>query len=424
MAKRTKKTDASEVKPTITVLQGSLADALSKVAHSTAPRSTLPVLGNVLLAQEGDRLKVSATNLEIGVSVLVGSMGDETFRTTIPAKTLTDVVKVLSGTLELQLNPKTQTTTITAGRSVNNIRGIDPDEYPLLPAADTVLCEMAGSNLIQLIKRVTPAAAKDESRPILTGVCLDFDDKKVTAAAADGFRLAIDAAPIDRDCRVEVTEKEETKQVPQSFIIPARVLVEVARTIDEKETVVISAKSNTIFFSTDRVSVSSQIIDGKFPPYTALIPKNSPVSVTVDRAVLLRAIKAASVFARDTANIIILSTKMSTTDETPSTLVVSSHAAETGENEGEIDARVTGGDLEVAFNSRYLLELLGVLTSNDVTLYLTDAAKPGLVTEGSYTFVVMPMHIADRTNPKQVNAEGEEVAPQPDPEPEPEEAEE
>ena len=415
MAKKTKKTNEDvEVKPTVTVLQGNLADGLSKVARAVAARSTLPILGNVLLEMDGGRLKLSATNLEVSVTCWIGAMGDKDFRTTLPAKTLTDVTKALSGTLELQLNPKTQTTTIKAGRFKNNVKGFDADEFPMLPTSNNDLCVIDGNSLLQIIKRVVPAAAKDESRPILTGVAMDFGDKVLTAAAADGFRLAMDATPIDRDCRVEVAEKQE----PRSFIVPARTLAELARIIKADDMVTVKVNHNTLLFVTDFVVLTTQIIDGKFPPYTAIIPKSSAVSVSVDRAELIKAVKAASVFARDAANITIFDVKPAENMGEVGTLVVSAHAAETGETEGRIDARVTGYAVSIAFNSRYILDVLSVLASNDVTIGLNDASKPGLITEGSFTFVVMPMHVAGREEAKQVNTEGEEVEPQPDPEPE------
>ncbi len=411
-----------------TVLQGLMAEGIADVSKAVAARSTLPILGNIRVTNSNGICTLSTTNLEISVVVNLPTMSMDEFDTTLPSKTFADVVKQLSGMLEFDLNPMTKKTTIRAGRSINNLNGIDAQEFPMLPVVRDVLCVIAGSALMQLVKRITPAAAKDESRPILTGVNMMFGNNVLTCAAADGFRLAVDGASIDRDCTVEVTEKEATKRVPQTFIVPARALLEVIRTIKADDKVTIYAKSNVIIFSTDYVAVSSQIIDGKFPPFEAIIPKTSAMSVTVDRAEFTKAIKTASIFARETANILVCTVKSSGGVTVPSTFTVASHSAGNGDNETSMDA-AANGDLEIAFNSRYLLEMMSVLVGGQATLNLNNSAAPGMVTEGSYTFVVMPMHIGGRETkvedkPKQVTTEGEQVEPVPDPEPEEEVVEE
>jgi len=376
----------------VSCLQENLAKGLSIVARAVATRSTLPVLGNILLATDQGRLKLSATNLEIGITCWVGAKVEEDGATTVPARTFVDLVSALPAErMDILLNVRTQTLNVKCGRFENNVRGIDATEFPIIPTADDAKAIRIDSQVLRtMISQVVFAAATDESRPILTGVLAKFDNDKVTLAASDGFRLAVRTAPL-------------LEPIPQpiSVIIPARALAELGRISGDQEnpiTINITPSKSQVLFHLDTVELVSQLIDGNFPDYNQIIPKKKETRTVVGTAELLKACKAANVFARESANIIKLSIEPGT-ELAPGHVTVQATSAETGDNVGETDATVDGAAVQIAFNVKYLIDFLSVANVAQVALDTTTASSPGKFTpvgDDSFLCVVMPMHLGNR----------------------------
>ena len=376
----------------VSCLQENLAKGLSIVSRAVATRSTLPVLGNICLSTDNNRLKLSATNLEIGITCWIGAKVEEDGATTVPARTLVDLVNALpQGMLDMDLTVRTQTLTVTSGRFTNNIKGVDAQEFPIIPGADDgEAISIAPDILRAMIDQVAFAAATDESRPILTGVYVKFSGKSLIMAAADGFRLSVRMAVLDSG----VDE-------PIEVIVPARTLAELGRISGEQTDpirILITPQKSQILFHLTNIDLVSQLIDGKFPDYNAIIPKASATRSVVDTAQFLKACKAANVFAREAANIVRLNIVPG--DElTPGHIKLGAQSAETGENAGDLDAAVTGNAMEVAFNVKYLIDVLNAAGATQVSLETNNASSPGIlrpIGDDTFTHVIMPMHIGGR----------------------------
>ncbi len=381
----------------VSCLQDNLARGLAIVGRAVAPRSTLPVLGNILLATDNGRLKLAATNLEIGITHWIGAKVESEGAITVPARQLTDYVNSLPpDKIDIDLNVRTQTLHLKCARYDANIKGVDASEFPIIPTiGDGRRITIEPDVLREMIEQVSFAAAGDDSRPVLTGVLARFDkpDKAigVVFAAADGFRLSVRQAPLASGL-----------DAPVSVIIPARVLVEVNRIVgDQEEPVEISITENRsqVLFHLSNTDIVSQLIDGNFPDFQQIVPKNCATRTVMNTNELQSAVRAASVFAREASNIVRLNVQPSSGPEGEmgaGRVVVAATSAETGDNVGEIDAQVNGEPIEIAFNARYLTEVLNVLHAPQVLLETSSPASPGVlkpVGREDFTHVIMPMHI-------------------------------
>lgn len=382
----------------VSCLQENLARGLAIVGRAVATRSTLPVLANILIETNGARLKLSATNLEISINCWIGAKVEDEGATTVPARLLTDFVNSLPpDRIDMELAVRTQTLHLSCARYEANIKGIDAQEFPPLPTGigdGERHVSLERENLRKMIDQVTMAAATDESRPILTGVLAKFEGNQLTFAAADGFRLS-----------VRTTELPEAVAEPISVIIPARALQELGRVVsqglgggDEEAPVemTITESRNQVLFHLPNVDIISQLIDGNFPDYKAIIPSDHATRTVMDTSAFLRAVKIASFFARDAANIVRLEVTPGG-ELTPGQVTIRATTAEVGDNVGQLDATVEGDPIEIAFNARYLIDVLGVVNSQQVALETKHPSSPGVfrpVGDTDFTHVVMPMHIS------------------------------
>ena len=371
-------------------LQENLAKGVATVGRAVAARSTLPVLSNILMATDEGRLKLSATNLEVGIMCWIGAKVDEDGATTVPARLLADFVNSLPPErIEVQLVTRTQTLSLKCANYEGNIKGIDAQEFPvILTVGDDMAINVEPQALREMIGQVAFAAAMDESRPVLTGVLAELNGSRLTMAAADGFRLSVRSVDLDTPV-----------PAPTSIIIPARALQEVARVSAEEENPVrvsIAANKSQIFFHMTNVDVVSQLVDGNFPDYKQIIPKSHSTRTVVDSSALLQAIKIASYFARDSANIVRLKITPAEGGD-GGKLTVLANSAEQGDNVTEMGAEVQGGAIEIAFNARYLLDVFSVISSPKVALETSNPQSPGVIRsvgDDRFIHVIMPMHIA------------------------------
>ncbi|MFN8485896.1 MAG: DNA polymerase III subunit beta [Anaerolineae bacterium] len=373
----------------VTCKQEHLARGLDIVSRAVPSRSTLPILSNVLIATDNGRLKLSATNLEIGINCWIGARVDEEGATTVPARLLTDLVKSLPpDQVALDYTERNKTLNLKCLRDEAHIKGIDAADFPAVPTVDDDAgMEFAPETLRQMINQVTFAAAVDESRPILTGVAARFEPSKLTFAATDGFRLSVRAATL-----------EAGAVQPLNVIIPARALAELARVAGDQSEPIgvhIARNRNQVLFHLQSVDLVSQLIDGNFPDYNTIIPKSSNTHVTLDTRAFLAAAKRAALFARDGANIVRIKVEPGAAGELGQ-VSVSAVSTEYGDNVSQLDASVEGQATEIAFNAKYLQDALGVIETQQVNLDLGTPSSPGVfkpVGGGEFTHIVMPMHI-------------------------------
>jgi DNA polymerase-3 subunit beta len=375
----------------ISCLQENLARGLATVGRAVATRSTLPVLSNILLESDEGRLRLAATNLEIGINCWVGARIEEEGRTTVPARLLTEFVNSLPpGQIDMELAERTQTLNLKCARFEANIKGIEASEFPAVPVAETLnggdRLHVEADSFRQMIDQVVFAAATDESRPILTGVLAQFHQGGLTMAAADGFRLSVSTADVGVDL-------DEVSTV----IIPARALAELNRISASQEDpieMIITPSRNQVLFHLTNTDLVSQLIEGNFPDYNQIVPKTHGTRTLVNTDELLKAVKVAYLFTRDAA--IIRFNIVPGSELTPGQMIVTGTSAEFGDNVSELDATIEGEGIEIAFNARYMIDALSVVGTPEVVLETSTASSPGVlrpVGGTDFLCVIMPMHI-------------------------------
>lgn len=369
--------------------QEALSKALNIVGRAVATRTTLPIVTSVLMSAEGAQLRLAATNLEIGISYKLPATVEEAGSLAVPARLLTELVHSLPNErIDLGASPNTLTLSLRCLRYDAQVKGLDPRDFPPIPTAPEEATTMvAAETLKAAIKQVVFAAATDDTRPVLTGVYLRLEGAEMTLAAADGFRLAVLTSPLLR----EVAS-------PQEVIVPARSLSELGRIMEEEEKpveVTVASSKGQILFHSASVDMFSQLIQGTFPNYRQLIPSSYASRVVVPTEDFLKATRVAAIFARDASGIVRL--QMVPGDETSlARMTISARAEEVGENQGEIDAVVEGEPGRIAFNAKYLTDVLNVLTTRQVALETTSPSSPGLlrpVGQDTYLHVIMPMFV-------------------------------
>jgi len=403
----------------VSCLQENLAKGLSIVARAVSTRSTLPVLGNILLEAKSGQLRLAATNLEIGINCWISAKVDDEGAITVPARLLSDLVNGLPPErVDMEAVVRTQTLHLRCNRIDANIKGIDAKDFPLIATisgpgeaedgathiSGTAL-ELEPAALRKMIDQVVFAASTDESRPTFTGVEITLSEGRLGMVATDGYRLSVRSAAVE----------QEAGAFTGQVVIPARSLGEVARICADGDParkvamLIPEGNRNQVLFqvwgnheargSFHRVEVVSQLIDARFPDYRAIIPKAKETRTVVDTAALLKAVKLASLFARDNANIVNIAIQPGdgASNGEGGVLKLTAASAEMGDNENQIDAMVEGVELGIAFNAKYLIDMLSQVDQPQVLIETTKPTRPGSfrpvgMGEEEFLHVVMPMH--------------------------------
>jgi DNA polymerase-3 subunit beta len=373
----------------VSCLQENLARGLALVGRAVATRSTYPQTTHVLLRTDHGRLRLAATNLEIAVTAWVGAQVEEEGAITVPARLLTEFVNTLPmEKIDLSLGPRSRHLQLVCGRYEATIAGMDPADFPPIPEVEEAASVRVDPQALRTaIAQVEFAAATDDTRPVLTGVHTLVEGDLLTLAAADGFRLAVHKLLLDEEApqRVEI-------------IVPARALRELYRLLaDEEEPVLmmVNQAHSQVLFRMRNVELVSQLVQGTFPNYSQLIPREYKTRVVVNLKEFLQETRRAAIFARDGSNIVRLVIEPGEGGGM-GRMVVSARAEELGEHKGELDALVEGEPAKIAFNAKYLQDVLQVLDCAEVALETTSPTSPGVfrpVGLDNYVHVVMPMFV-------------------------------
>ncbi|WP_343386079.1 DNA polymerase III subunit beta [Candidatus Amarobacter glycogenicus] len=377
----------------VQVLQENLQRGLTIVGRAVAARSTLPITANVLLQTDRGRLKLAATDLDISICAWIGAKIDEEGATTVPSRLIGDFVSQLPpATVSIEVPGNGRQLRLECARNDSTINAMDSEDFPRIPELrDGVTLAFDPKALRRAIERVEFAAATDDSRPVLTGVHVKTDGVRLTLAAADGFRLAV----------ADITLAESPSESVE-VIIPSRALRELSRLVGESNEQVemrINPQRTQVLFAMTDVEMVAQLIQGTFPNYNQLIPAEYTTKATVSVDEFKRETRIAAIFARDGSGIIRLQLAPGEGGQ-PGQLTISARADEIGDNEGKVDARVEGDASKIAFNSRYLQDVLNVL-SGSVALEMTSPSSQGVfrpvdengISEPGYVHVVMPMFV-------------------------------
>lgn len=374
----------------VTLNTNNMAKAMSIVGRAAAKHTTLPVLANVMLAAnaDGSSLTLAASNLEWSIVHTMRAQVEAEGQVTIPAQFGEWVKSLPASTLTLESTDKHA---VKAATEVAKARfsGVDPEQFPAFPSLDGESCTVNAGALRAALNKTVFAAATDMSHPALTAVYFEIQGETLTLAAADGFRLS----------QVQVTLAAPALS-DFSVLIPAEMLRELLRLTWEDEamvTITVNDLRTQVGFDLGDTQVVSRLMDANFPDYRRIIPTESLYTVTPKRAELLAAVKRAAIFAREGTNAIRLELLLQ------GAIRVSGTSAETGEGISEVEAEITGEGatevaaqgLEIAFDSRFLTDLLAALDTETVRMQFTAPTRPGVFDTGApgFVHVVMPMHI-------------------------------
>ena len=373
------------------LLQQDLYPALSSIARSCGFKSSLPVLANILIQADQGKLKLSATNLEIGVVKSLNAEVVEEGEVTIPAKTILDLLGSLSGA-KIEIESGGETIRISSQGFKASLNGIPASEFPTIPFSSENSIKISAKALQTSLPQVSFAAAADEGRPTLTGILTEIRKNTLEIVATDGFRLA------HKTSQIEFSNEDSFKF---RVLIPKRTFDEIIKLISEESSqnqnenmqVNISTpdNQNQIVFSIGETLVSSRLIEGQFPAWEKIIPEKFVTKSIVDRVEALKAIKLASVFARgDSSNIIKIQFR-------PNLMKITSETKEIGSQETEVQSRTEGEELLVAFNSKFLMDVLSSANSESMEINLSGNLSPALfkpLGEEGLEYVIMPVRLS------------------------------
>lgn len=364
----------------LTVTQENLSKALGNISRVATSRNELAILNNILIRTDNNRLQVAATNLEIASTQYIGTKIEKPGSITVPARLITDFISSLpSGQVDLEV--KGNHLHITSGKFSSVINGMIADEFPELPSIDenqAVVYELKSESVKQAISQTIIASSSDSTRPILTGVYWHTEKGELYLAATDGYRLA----------EKKLAKSNDGDEI--AAVIPSSTLQEVLRCLsDDVEVVQVLFDDTQVCFRTSQLEIVSRLIDGRFPDYRQLIPSKSETEINIQKPDFSRITKIASLFARESGGGITL-----VASKDKSSLSIHSIASELGENTSEASATVSQ-DGEVTINSRYLSEVLSVITGSDLEFSFNGKLSPCILREKSkkadYLYIIMPM---------------------------------
>ncbi len=371
------------------ILQENLSKAVGVASRFASTKAQLPILGNILLSTKKSKVYVSSTNLEISASVQVGAKIEEEGEISIPAKVISELVSNLPKETIFLSAEKEQLKISTTGFS-SKILGINSSDFPKIPTSinQEKAVKLSQEALSAALSQVLFATSVDETRPILTGVLFLFSSNSLSLIATDGFRLSRKIITFD-------IKKEDVGKV----IIPKGVLGEIVR-VDSSVGEILMLREDRekqVIFGMGNTILTSRLLEGEYPDFEKIIPKSSIVKVLLDKEEFLRAIKLASIFARESANIV----KIKVLEDS---VRVSAESGSAGSQEAKVDAKVDlgGGEytepFEIAFNYKFLEDFLHSVTGEEVEMRFSGVSSAGVFLDpkdSSYLHLIMPVKIQD-----------------------------
>lgn len=370
------------------LLQENLEKAVGITSRFASTKAQLPILGNILISTKKSKIFISSTNLEISASVKIGAKIEEEGEISIPAKVITDLVSNLpKETINLE-SEKEQLKISTSGFS-STILGMDSTDFPKVPNSinEKESISFSKKDLSESLNKVTFATSVDETRPILTGVLFILDKNSLSLVATDGFRLSKKVINVGK-------LGDQKKQV----VIPKGILGEIGRGVFEGESVLFNLEENEkqVVFGLEDTILTSRLLEGDYPDFEKIIPSQSNIKVILDKEEFLRAVKLASIFARESANVV----KIKILKDS---LKVSAESGQAGSQETKVDAKVEGeasdinsGKFEIAFNYRYLEDFLHSVVGEEVEMNFLNPTAAGVfrdTSDSDYLHLIMPVRV-------------------------------
>ena len=367
----------------LTITKEQLLAGLQSVQNVVSSRTTLPILSNVLLRAEGNRLELTATDLDVTITCSVEATVKKAGATTMPVKKIFGIARELaSSEIDLEVDDK-NVCSLRSGSSFFKIRGLGAEEFPPPPKfKDDRKINLAQDKFKGMLKKTSFAISSDESRYVLNGIFISLKEHKLTMVATDGRRLAL----VDEEVDVAATSQGE-------FIVPAKAVNELNRLLQDKGDVEIKFSDNQAAFTLkddkdNTVLIISKLIEGNYPNYRQVIPGEAKERITLAREELMHALRRAEIMTSEKQNSVKLNL-------TKNNLAITANSPDVGEARESLAINYKGKDMAIAFNPGYLIEPLNALTTDEVYLDLIDELSPGVLKiNASFLYVVMPMRLS------------------------------
>lgn len=364
----------------ITCQRSYLSNALGVAGRAVSSRNTLPILSNVLLETEDDKVKLTATDLDTAIRYVIPAEVAENGAIAIPAHLLGDVVSKLPDA-PVTLEAQDGKVAVRCGKSDYTILASPAEDYPAIPeVSDGTEVTLPQGALKEMLKLTTFAASKEETRSLLMGVLFEAKGANLTLVATDTHRLAWKQSAIGQEVAT-----------PVSSVVPAKPLIELERVLKDTsdETVLVRFGSSQAQFQTADMTLVSRLLDGQFPNYEKVIPKNPERKVVFNRGAMLDAVRRVLIVASRSAEKAVLSTK-------GDILEITAESQDVGKAYEEVPISMDGENITIAFNARYIQDVLNTLNEDQATLELTGALNPGIIRpagNNEFLYVVMPMQV-------------------------------
>lgn len=361
----------------VTCDRDELVAKLGTVSRVVSSRGSVQVLSGVLLRPVADGLELAATDMELSLRTTLAATVEGDSAVVVPGKLLVDLARLLPATdVTIEYRPEDGVAHISSGSYASKLNVFAAEDFPRLPAVDQVPHTIATASLLETIDRVARSASKDESRPVLTGIQVRFEGKRLFMAATDSYRLSF-----------KETELEESGPDIEA-IIPARALTELTRIAAGTETVTLAVNENTVVFGSGDTYLTSRRIDGQFPDVSRLLPETFEIEVDLPRAELRDVVRRAAVMALRNAPLRLRFAE--------GELTISAQSQDVGETHESLPAAYTGEPLEIGFNAEFLADGVESIKGDTVRLKLINPLRPGLITSGddSFWYLIMPIRLA------------------------------
>lgn len=368
----------------VTVLAETLQKKLGYLNHAISSRSDLPILLNLLLEAQNGVLRISSTDLEIGIQSQISAEIEEEGAITVPAKTFTELINSLSNE-KITLVMNENSLLVQSKKTKSAFQTIQATEFPkLFEEKGDVIAKVKFSELKHDTSMVVFSASTDSARPALSGILIKKEGSGFLFVGTDGYRLSLKHHIVPGEAVTSGTEE-------QALLVPARVMREVLALKEEGDEMgmYVSKESNQVIFEQGETLLIGRLIQAEFPNYERIIPSDHNSRTFFDREELLKAVKICSIFAREAANIIQLSLKKDK-------IIVSSQTPSLGENSVEVEANLTGEENDIAFNARYLLDILSGIPQAELSFEMTGPLNPGvfkLKDDASFLHLIMPIRV-------------------------------
>ncbi len=370
----------------LSLLQENLNTALTNVSRFVSIKNQLPILNNILLATDNGRLKLSATNLELSINYWVGAKIEEEGSITVPSREITEFVSYLTaGKMDISLKGD-NLLNLSSSKTESTFTTNPSIDYPDFPKLNNETCfELDLDVLTQAVSQIAFSAATDDSRPVLTAILCQFTTDSLNLVATDGFRLSF------KNIKLINPIKLKTEQI--TFLIPSRSLLEVTKLAktNTKIKIGLTSDEHQVVFILDDVELISRLIEGEYPAYQRIIPESFSTKVFLNKEELTQAVKIASVFAKESANIVRFNIKSNSIELT-------ANAPQIGQNKASIDSKTEGEPLEIAFNYKFLMDFLNICKSQEIIIELNESLTPAFFHDPSdpdFSHIIMPVRLQD-----------------------------